>query len=146
MQMKVSVELSKEFSPPYAVIYTDILTEEIQKTIDLIGMNENPITVKSEDQIVVINPDEIYMIRVEGGYTVIYTDTKKYYSRKRLYEMLNQLKSGFMQISKQTVIKLSCVQSVEAGFSGTLLLKLKNGASDYVSRKYLPNLKKYLGI
>jgi two-component system response regulator LytT len=30
--------------------------------------------------------------------------------------------------------------------SGMMLLKLKNGMKDYVSRKYLPSLKNYLGI
>ena len=60
--------------------------------------------------------------------------------------MIRLLGRGFMQISKQTIINLSYIKSVEAGFSGTLLLKLKNGLSDYVSRKYLPELKKYLGI
>ena len=51
-----------------------------------------------------------------------------------------------MQISKTTLVNLSCMDSIEAGFSGTLLLKLKNGCSDYVSRTYLPKFKKYLGL
>ena len=86
------------------------------------------------------------MIRIEEGNTIIHTEMGKYYSGKRLYEMIRLLGRGFMQISKQTIINLSYIKSVEAGFSGTLLLKLKNGLSDYVSRKYLPELKKYLGI
>ncbi len=36
--------------------------------------------------------------------------------------------------------------SIEPGFSGTLLLKLKNGCRDYVSRTYLPKFRKYLGL
>ena len=51
-----------------------------------------------------------------------------------------------MQISKTTLINLSYMDSIEPGFSGTLLLKLKNGDKDYVSRKYLPDLKNYLGL
>lgn len=144
--MKVSVELSKEYNPPYAVIYTDTVTDDIQKAIDLLGMNDTPLIGRQEDRMVIIKPDEAYMIRVENGDTVIYTENEKYYSRKRLYEMLGQLGTGFMQISKQTIVNLSCIKSVEAGFSGTLLLKLKNGSSDYVSRKYLPEFKKYLGL
>lgn len=144
--MKVSVELSKEYNPPYAVIYTDTVTDDIQKAIDLLGMNDTPLIGMQEDRMVIIKPDEAYMIRVENGDTVIYTENEKYYSRKRLYEMLGQLGTGFMQISKQTIVNLSCIKSVEAGFSGTLLLKLKNGSSDYVSRKYLPEFKKYLGL
>ena len=49
-----------------------------------------------------------------------------------------------MQISKSTLVNLSYLDSIEAGFNGTLLLKLKNGCKDYVSRKYLPEFKKYL--
>jgi DNA-binding LytR/AlgR family response regulator len=51
-----------------------------------------------------------------------------------------------MQISKSTLINLSCMDCIEPGFSGTLLLKLKNGSKDYVSRTYLPEFKKYLGL
>lgn len=144
--MKVNIELSKEYFPPYAVIYTDAVTDEIRNAIDLLGVSDTPLIVRQEDQMVVIRPDEVYMIRVESGNTVIYTKKEKYCSRKRLYEILSKLGGGFMQISKQTIINLSYIKSVEAGFSGTLLLKLKNGTSDYVSRKYLPELKKYLGI
>ena len=60
--------------------------------------------------------------------------------------MQQQLGAGFMQISKSTLVNLSYMSNVEAGFSGTLLLKLKNGCKDYVSRKYLPEFKKYLGL
>ena len=144
--MKVNVELSKEYVPSYAVIYTDAVTDEIQKAIDLLGTNDMPIIAQHEDRIEVIRPEDIYMVRVENGETVIYTEKEQFYSRKRLYEVLEQLGAGFMQISKQCVIRLARVKSVEAGFSATLLLKLSNGLSDYVSRTYLPDFKKYLGL
>ncbi|HHW94856.1 MAG TPA: LytTR family transcriptional regulator [Mogibacterium sp.] len=144
--MKVNVEVSEEYFPPYAVIFTDAVTDEIQKIIDILATDNSPIIAQQEDRMVVIKPEEVYMVRVEGGNTVIYTEKSKYYSRKRLYELIEQLGAGFMRISKQTVINLSCIQSVEAGFSGTLILRLNNNISDYVSRKFLPELKKYLGI
>ncbi|RKJ31015.1 LytTR family transcriptional regulator, partial [bacterium 1XD42-8] len=31
-------------------------------------------------------------------------------------------------------------------FGGMMCLVMKNGCKDYVSRKYLPDLKRYLGI
>ena len=100
-----------------------------------------------------VNEDTIQAIKVglmgplAGlGDTIIYTEREHFYSRKRLYEVLEVLGAGFMQISKQCVIRLNRVKTVEAGFSGTLLLKLTNGLSDYVSRKYLPDFKNYLGL
>lgn len=144
--MKVKIELSEAYQPPYAVIYTNRVTEEIQKTVDLLGAGCAPLIVQEEEHLLVLRPEEIYMIRVEEGNCMLYTKQKQYPSRRRLYELTAQLGSDFMQISKQTVVRLACIQSVEAGFSGTLFVKLKNGLSDYVSRKYLPDFKQYLGL
>lgn len=145
--MKVSVDISPEYKEPYAEIHTDKVTEEIQRMIDIFSVSEAPITaLQNEEDIVVLQSKEIYMVRVEDGDTVIYGEKNKYRSKKRLYELGAQLGSQFMQISKTTLVNLSCMDSIEAGFSGTLLLKLKNGCSDYVSRTYLPKFKKYLGL
>ena len=48
---------------------------------------------------------------------------------------------SFPEVSFDTYLDL-----IEASFNGAFLLKLKNGLSDYVSRKYFPQLKKYLGL
>ena len=145
--MKVNIDISAEYKEPFAVIHTDKVTGEIQRMIDIFSNSETPVTAfQNEEDIVVLQPKDIYMVRVENGDTVIYGAKQKYRSRKRLYELANQLGKQFMQISKTTLINLSYMDSIEPGFSGTLLLKLKNGDKDYVSRKYLPEFKKYLGL
>ena len=145
--MKVNVDISPDYKEPFVVIHTDKVTDEIQRIIDVCGMSDSPVTaLQNEEDIVVLQPKDIYMIRVEDGDTVIYGAKQKYRSRKRLYELASQLGKQFMQISKTTLINLSYMDSIEPGFSGTLLLKLKNGNKDYVSRKYLPEFKKYLGL
>jgi len=145
--VKVSIDISAEYKEPFAVIHTDKVTAEIQRAVDMLGTNETPVTAfRNEEDIVVLKPDEIYMVRVEDGDTIIYGAKSRYRSRRRLYELSEQLGSKFMQISKTTLVNLSYMDSIEPGFSGTLLLKLKNGSKDYVSRKYLPEFKKYLGL
>ena len=145
--MKVKVDISPEYKEAYAVICTDKMTDEIQRMVDLFSSTEQPITaLANEEDIVVLKSDEIYMVRVEDKDTIIYTDRNRYRSRKRLYEVGQQLGTKFMQISKTTLINMSYMDSIEPGFSGTLLLKLRNGCKDYVSRKYLPEFKKYLGL
>lgn len=145
--MKVSIDISAEYKDPFAVIHTDKVTEKIQHVIDVLGAYDSPITaLQNNGDIVILQPGDIYMVRVENGETIIYTANKQYRSRKRLYELGQQLGNNFMQISKSTLINLSCMDCIEPGFSGTLLLKLKNGCKDYVSRTYLPEFKKYLGL
>ena len=145
--MKVSIDISAEYKEPFAVIHTDKVTPEIQRVIDVLGTSETPVTAfQNEEDIVVLQPKDILTIRVEDGDTIIHGARSQYRSRKRLYELAEQLGKQFMQISKTTLINLSYMDSIEPGFSGTLLLKLKNGSKDYVSRKYLPEFKKYLGL
>ena len=145
--MKVSIDISPEYKEPFAVIHTDKVTDEIQRMIDIFSSSETPVTaLMNEEDIIVLQPGDIYMVRVEDGDTIIYGQKLRFRSRKRLYELSGQLGRQFMQISKTTLINLSYMDSIEPGFSGTLLLKLKNGCKDYVSRKYLPEFKKYLGI
>ena len=144
--MKVSVNISPDNTEPCAVIYTDHMTDEIQRIIDYLNAGEIPITAWHNDKMIILQPEEIYMIRVENGETIIYSQAHKYRSRRRLYELNDQLGRKFMQISKSTLVNLSYMDSIEPGFSGTLLLKLKNGCKEYVSRKYLPEFKKYLGL
>lgn len=129
------------------MIYTSQMTDEIQRLLEVFGNSESPITaLLNEEDLIILQPKDIYMVRVENGDTIIYGEQKKYRSRKRLYELGQQLGKQFMQISKSTLINLSYMDSIEPGFSGTLLLKLRNGCKEYVSRTYLPAFKKYLGL
>ena len=144
--MKVNVEISEAYKVPYAVIYTAEVTTDVQRAMDILGSEDAPITAQKEDRIMILQAEDIYMVRVEGGKTVIYGKKETWHSTKRLYEIAGRLGAGFMQISKSTLVNLSYLSSVEAGFNRTLLLHLKNGTKDYVSRKYLPAFKQYLGL
>ncbi len=72
-----------EYSEPYAIIYADKITDSIQRTLDIFGSNESPITAfKNENDIVILQPKEIYMVRVENKDTIIYGKEPRYRSRK----------------------------------------------------------------
>lgn len=77
---------------------------------------------------------------------LMYAKTKRYISGKRLYEFEALLGSGFMRISKSTIVNLHQLDCLELTLGGLMLLILKNGCKDYISRKYLPAFKKYLGL
>jgi DNA-binding LytR/AlgR family response regulator len=144
--LKVSVRLTEGLKEPYAVIYAGGLDDEVRRAAELLTAAGAPVVAESEDRLIVLKPGEIYMIRVENGTTVIYGEKRSYRSRKRLYELEEELGAGFMRVAKSAVVNLAHLDSVEAGFSGTMLLKLKNGCKDYVSRKYLPEFKRYLNL
>ena len=67
--MKVSIELSPEYRIPYAVIYADKITDEIQKIMEILSRQKTPITaLQNEENLVVLQPEDIYMVRGGRGY------------------------------------------------------------------------------
>lgn len=145
-KLKVELKISKEVKEPYAVIYSDSLTDEITSAVMYLENTGKIITGEDNGRIAVLQPSEIYMVRVENERTVIYGENKKFLSPKRLYQLEQQLGNGFMKISKSTVVNLSHIKCVEPSFKGMMSLVMKNGLKDWISRKYLPDFKKYLGI
>lgn len=56
------------------------------------------------------------------------------------------LGKDFMQVSKSAAINLKFLKSVEPYMNGVMVLNMKDGEKEYISRKYVPKLKEYLGI
>ncbi len=144
--MNAQIKIISGLEEPYVEIYTSDITDDIQNLLSLIKASSNIVTAQQDERTIVLKERDIYMIRVENEKTIIYCKEKKYYSKKRLYELENILKHSFMKISKTTLVNLQYIDGVEASFGGTMLLILKNGCKDYVSRKYLPGFKEYLGL
>lgn len=145
--MKVEIKVLPEAKEPYAVIYASEITPEIRRAVALLEKEiPDVIPVKENDSIIVLRPDEIYMVRVENEKTVVYTKTKRYDGGKRLYEFEEILGKGFIRISRGTLVNLHYLERVEPAFGDMMLLVMKNSCKDYISRKYLPAFKKYLGL
>ncbi|MGI6721300.1 MAG: LytTR family DNA-binding domain-containing protein [Anaerovoracaceae bacterium] len=146
--MRVDLKISPEYEETYAVIYCDRMTSEVSRAMELLGAAEGERIISAErgEKTVILRPQDVYMVRIENGDTIVYTRSSNYRSRSRLYEITSRLGSGFMKISKSAVINLSYLDSIEARFGGMMHITMKNGSQDYVSRKYLPELKKYLGL
>lgn len=143
------MNVSSDITEPYVVIHTGEITPQIQKLaayIQNMGTAASAaIAVYDEDNIVIVSPEEIYMIVSQGRYVNVYCKDNEYLSKKCLYEFENILQNNFIRISKTTLVNLQQIKRVEPSFNGMLVV-LKNGRKDYISRKYLPKFKKSLGI
>ena len=72
--------------------------------MDIFSTRVTPITaLRNEEDIIVLQPTDIFMIRVENGDTIIYGENDNYRSRRRLYELKEQLGNSFMQTIKISV-------------------------------------------
>ena len=146
--MKVDIKVSENIREPYAEIYTSEITKEITEITHIITEygEQNLLIGKKEERMVVLKPEEIYIVRVEQEKVFLVTENETYRTTKRMKDVLVSLGSDFMQVSKSGAINLKYLESVEPYFNGVMKLNMKNGDSEYISRKYVPELKKYLGL
>ena len=86
--MQVKIEVSPEHTPPRAVIYTDRITPEIQRALDILQAKDTPVLAERDGRTFLLSEQEVYMIRVVGGETKLYTKKEESTTRKRLYEVL----------------------------------------------------------
>ena len=154
--MKVNLFVSKDLEEPYAEIYTDALTDNIQKAMVLLeneteedeeGIGDNSIlAVKKGSDIVLLDFEDIFMIRVEEKQTKVYTDDKDYLVKKPLYQIEENLDSNFVRVSKTTIVNLRKIKRVAPSLRGMMFIELKNGLKDNISRKYLSDFKEALDL
>ena len=154
--MKVQLFVSKDLEEPYAEIYTDVLTDNIQKAMVLLeneteeeeeGTADNSIlAVKKGQDIVLLDFEDIFMIRVEDKQTKVFTENKDYLVKKPLYQIEENLDSNFVRVSKTTIVNLRKIKRVAPSLRGMMFIELKNGLKDNISRKYLADFKSALDL
>ncbi|MBE6488630.1 MAG: LytTR family transcriptional regulator [Methanosphaera stadtmanae] len=152
--MKVELFVSKDYEEPHAQIYTDVLTDNVQKAILLlednydedVDSNTSILPVKKGSDIVLLDFEDIYMIRVEEKKTKVYDSSNEYIIKKPLYKLENTLDSDFVRISKTTIVNLRKIERVAPSLKGMMFIELKNGLKDNISRKYLSEFKQALDL
>lgn len=142
--MKVDIKKTEEALEPYAVIYCREINAEILSAAEALGRAGEVITAYDNGSIVVIEKKDLFTIRAEEGRTRLCTENAVYETGRPLRDF--ETLSGFMRISKFCIVNLEKIKRFDPMFSGTMQVTLKNGSKDYISRKYLPDVKKYLGL
>ena len=102
--------------------------------------------VKTEDRILTIKIEEIITVEVEKTELTFYTKSAVIKTTGRLYQVLEKLNNDFVQVSKHGIINLNYLEALEAGFTGNMIAKLAFKQKTDVSRRYLPELEKKLGL
>ena len=102
--------------------------------------------IKTDDRIVTIKRTEIIKVEIQTTDITFYTTKEVVKTTGRLYQVLEKLGEGFIQVSKHGVININFLESIEVGFAGNMIALLKNNLKADVSRLYLPALKRELGL
>ena len=117
---------------------TDAIQQLVTETDTLIGYNGK--------QYVKLSFADVYCFIVEENKVFALTESERLQLKSRLYNLEEITPESFVKINQSCIIDTNKVERFDASVSGTLLVKLKNGYRDYVSRRNLKKVKERFGI
>ena len=93
-----------------------------------------------------VPPADVYYIETVDNKTFLYCENEMYETKQKLYELEELRINDFLRISKSVIVNLSKIKSLGPSMSGRLEATLKNGERVVISRQYVNELKRNLGV
>lgn len=150
MNINVTTNISKDHGEDIEVIInTSKITKELEALINLINETSkgeiNTILGKDDNKISVINVDEIMYIYSENQSNFCKTEKGSFKISEKLYDLENKLpRDKFIRISNSAIINIKYVDCFDVGVVGTILVKFIDESTEYVSRRRVKDVMKFL--
>jgi len=148
--MKLNINIDLGVKEPEVMITTAHMTEDVSRIVEFVSrLDDTPAIISGvrDDKVELLDQEEIIRIYAEDGKVFAKSEHGLYQIRLRLYEIEERLDVGkFVRISNSEIVNLRKVKSLDLSFVGTICMELSNGEVSYVSRRYIPKIKKVLGL
>lgn len=148
--MIIKIIEQPDIAEPKITIECRKADRQILKIVELINKSDS-----NDKKIVGLSGGESYCIDLENilyfetvdRKTFCYTADGVYEIPLKLYEIEEKYEyTDYIRISKFSIANLNKIKSLRPDFGGKLLATMDNGEKIYISRQYVPVLKKKLGI
>lgn len=92
---------------------------------------------------ILLNMDEIIRIYTQQRRVLVDSDRGSFSLRSRLYELEEKLDAAeFVRISNSEIVNKRRILHLDFSLTGTIRLSLKGGVETYVSRRYVPRIRR----
>ncbi len=123
------------------------IDDEVVSIVNMLRKSENVLLGSRDNKTFRIPIKDIFYIESVDNKTFIYLIDAVYESKQKLYE-LEELLSGtkLFRCSKSMILNIAKIRSVSPSVNGRFEARLTNNENVIISRQYVPNLKKRLGM
>lgn len=105
------------------------------------------LTAYRDDIAKIVNMTDVFRIYTGNQKVYIQTHQGEYAIRYRLYELEAALdKKQFLRISNSEIINVKKIRDIDLSIIGRICIRFEDNTQTYVSRRYIPKIKKSLGI
>ena len=140
--MKIEYEEDRLIHEVEVKIRAPMLDDKVLEIIASLKAKDKKIIGIKDNSSTILELRDIYYFDSVDKKTFIYCENDVYETSLKLYELEESLAAfGFVRTSKQQVLNLDKVDSIQPESSSRLRLKLENGEIVVVSRQYAPIIK-----
>ena len=105
------------------------------------------LTAYRDDIAKIVNMTDVFRIYTGNQKVYIQTHQGEYAIRYRLYELEEALdKKQFLRISNSEIVNIKKIRDIDLSIIGRICIRFEDNTQTYVSRRYIPKIKKSLGI
>ncbi len=105
------------------------------------------LTAYRDDIAKIVNMTDVFRIYTGNQKVYIQTHQGEYAIRYRLYELEAALdKKQFLRISNSEIVNIKKIRDIDLSIIGRICIRFEDNTQTYVSRRYIPKIKKSLGI
>ena len=144
--MKIVIEEPQGGEEEQIIVKCRKMSPELIRVLALLKAQDTLIAYDG-NEIHRIRSADIYYIEVVDNKTFLYCKDNLFESKQKLYELEEALANGdFLRASKSVILNLSKIKALSPALSGRFEAMLGNGEKVIISRQYVGDLKKRLGI
>lgn len=145
--MKVEVVLDAACTEPELTLRTAAVTGEVEQLLRRLSEQPPLLCGERAGRLEVLDPKALVRVYAAAGKVYAVTQKGEFLLRMRLYEAEERLAGRrFVRISHSELVNLDWAESFDTGLSGTICVRLRDGSASYVSRRFVPSIRKILGI
>ena len=131
--------------PELIEIQCHSISEEVREIVAFVKSRQGQLTGTADERQYEISISDIFYIESVDNKAFIYTKSKVYETRQKLYELEEMLKEKhFLRVSKSTLLNLMKVSAIKPALNSRFTAVLQSGEQVVITRKYVPELKKAL--
>ena len=121
------------------------ISDEVREIVAFVKSRQGQLTGIADERQYEISISDIFYIESVDNKAFIYTKSKVYETRQKLYELEEMLsKKHFLRVSKSTLLNLMKVSAIKPALNSRFTAVLQSGEQVVITRKYVPALKKAL--
>ena len=134
MKYQLIIDKTKEES---IVITVHEKTDKIKQIEDIINSNKYQFLAYNQEEIVPININEVFAFFTNDSKVYVSLNDNELLIKERIYQVEELLDNSFIKINQGCIVNINKILKFDSSITGSIKVILKNGFSDYISRREL---------